>query len=113
MNRQGWLPSLYHLGCTRRGCLQCVAVADVQWNGRLLCINAWFQGLCGIDPLTTLADTRTAIGLPCDPDDLALADVRRVLMAASTPAFLRTENDPVYLKAALGTLERLLAGFFG
>lgn len=69
--------------------------------------------LCGIDPVTTLADTRSAIGLPSDNDDMALADVRRVLMAASTPAFLRTENDPVYLKAALNTLERLLPAFFG
>jgi hypothetical protein len=69
--------------------------------------------LCGIDPLTTLADTRSAIGLPSDNDDMALADVRRVLMAASSPAFLRTENDPVYLKAALSTLERLLPSFFG
>ena len=71
------------------------------------------QQLCGIDPLTTLADTRKAIGLPSDQDELDLADVRRVLMAASSPAFLRTENDQIYLKAALNTLERLLPAFFG
>jgi hypothetical protein len=92
-------------------------VAPGCWIEDALYMERLFWGreeqLCGIDPVTTLADTRTAIGLPSDPDDLVLADVRRVLMAASTPAFLRTENDPVYLKAALSTLERLLAGFFG
>lgn len=71
------------------------------------------QQLCGIDPLTTLADTRKAIGLPSDQDELDLADVRRVLMAASSPAFIRTENDQIYLKAALNTLQRLLPAFFG
>ncbi len=92
-------------------------VAPGCWIEDALYMERLFWGresqLCGIDPLTTLADTRKAIGLPSDNDELALADVRRVLMAASTPAFLRTENDPVYLKAALNTLERLLPAFFG
>lgn len=69
--------------------------------------------LCGIDPLTTLAATRESIGLPADRDEIELAQVRRTLMAASVPSFLRTESDPVYLKAALSTLERLLPVFFG
>lgn len=92
-------------------------VAPGCWIEDALYMERLFWGresqLCGIDPLTTLADTRSAIGLPSDNDDMALADVRRVLMAASTPAFLRTENDPIYLKAALSTLERLLPSFFG
>jgi len=92
-------------------------VAPGCWIEDALYMERLFWGresqLCGIDPLTTLADTRKAIGLPSDNEDIALADVRRVLMAASTPAFLRTENDPVYLKAALSTLERLLPAFFG
>lgn len=69
--------------------------------------------LCNIDPLKTLGATREAIGLPVGDDAFELADVRRVLMAASTPAFLRTESDSVYLKAALGVLERLLPEFVG
>lgn len=92
-------------------------VAPGCWIEDALYMERLFWGresqLCGIDPLTTLADTRKAIGLPSDEDEMALADVRRVLMAASTPAFLRTENDPVYLKAALDTLQRLLPAFFG
>ncbi len=92
-------------------------VAPGCWIEDALYMERLFWGresqLCGIDPLTTLADTRSAIGLPSDNDEIALADVRRVLMAASTPAFLRTENDPIYLKAALNTLQRLLPAFFG
>ncbi|MGV6813439.1 MAG: phosphotransferase [Phycisphaerales bacterium] len=69
--------------------------------------------LCNIDPLKTLGATRESIGLPVSDEDFELAEVRRVLMAASTPAFLRTEGDPVYLKAALGVIERLLSEFMG
>jgi hypothetical protein len=69
--------------------------------------------LFGIDPVAALARAREYLGLPVDPDDLALADVRRLLMAASVPAFLRTEADPVYLAAALDTLDRLLPTVVG
>jgi hypothetical protein len=64
--------------------------------------------LCSVDPLTTLARARLALGLPAPDEDLALADVRRVLMAATSPAFSRTQADPIYLKSALERLERLL-----
>ena len=69
--------------------------------------------LCGVDPVTTLAQARHALGLPADAEDLALADVRRVLMAATSPAFSRTQGDPLYLKAALERLERLLPVVLG
>lgn len=69
--------------------------------------------LCGVDPLATLAQTREGIGLPVDPSDFALADVRRVLMAATSPAFTRTQGDPVYLSAALTRLEGLLPAVGG
>lgn len=71
------------------------------------------EQLCNIDPLTTLGATRQAIGLPAGDDAFELAEVRRVLMAASSPAFLRTEGDRIYLKAALSVLERLLPRFIG
>lgn len=64
--------------------------------------------LQGVDPLTTLAKARRNLGLPAPVEDLALADVRRVLMAATSPAFSRTQGDPMYLRAALERLERLL-----
>lgn len=71
------------------------------------------ETLCGVDPVTTLARARRSLGLPADDDDLALADVRRVLMAATSPAFSRTQGDPVYLGAALERLDRLLPGVGG
>jgi hypothetical protein len=92
-------------------------VAPGCWIEDALYLERLFWGreeqLCGIQPLKTLAATRESIGLPAHHDAIALADVRRVLMAASAPSFLRTEGDPVYLKAALDTLERLLPSFFG
>lgn len=92
-------------------------VAPGSWVEDALYMERLFWGreqmLCNIDPLKTLAATRESIGLPCSDDSFELADVRRVLMAASAPAFLRTEGDPVYLNAALGVIERLLPQFIG
>lgn len=92
-------------------------VAPGCWIEDALYMERLFWGredqLCGIDPLTTLASTRASIGLPANQDEIELAQVRRTLMAASVPIFLRTEGDPIYLKAALNTLERLLPLFFG
>ena len=119
---------LHPHNCMRRQCedsevpghctlIDLAMVAPGCWIEDALYMERLFWGreeqLCGIDPLTTLAATRQAIGLPADNDSIALADVRRVLMAATVPAFLRTESDPVYLKAALCTLERLIPAFFG
>lgn len=92
-------------------------VGPGSWIEDALYMERLFWGredyLCNIDPLKTLGATRESIGLPVSDEDFELADVRRVLMAASTPAFLRTESDSVYLKAALGVLERLLPKFVG
>jgi hypothetical protein len=92
-------------------------VAPGSWIEDALYMERLFWGredqLCNIDPLKTLSATRESIGLPTGDEAFELAEVRRVLMAASSPAFLRTESDPVYLKAALGVLERLLPSFIG
>lgn len=69
--------------------------------------------LCGIDPVEALARHRRALGLPADEGDHELADVRRILMGATSPAFLRQENDRTYLAAALGYLRRLIPIFSG
>lgn len=61
-----------------------------------------------VDPLTTLARARRGIGLPTGDDADELADLRRLLMAASSPAYLATEGDPRYLHAALRRVESLL-----
>lgn len=71
------------------------------------------DALCGVDPVITLSKARRALGLPANDDDLALADVRRVVMAATSPAFSRTQGDPIYLKAALERLLRLLPAVCG
>jgi len=61
--------------------------------------------LCGGDPIATLARHRLALGMHADETDAGLADIRRVLMGATSPAYLRQENDPRYLSAALSRLE--------
>lgn len=63
------------------------------------------EALQGVDPLASLAAARSFIGLPTGEYE-RLADVRRALTAACAPAFIRTEGDVSYLRAALRTLER-------
>ncbi len=43
-----------------------------------------------------------------DHDITMLADVRRALLAATAPAFLKSEGNPVYLTACLEILEQVL-----
>lgn len=64
--------------------------------------------LNGIKPVSMIAKARRALGLPTSDDYPALADIRRALMAATTPAFLEQEGHPAYLSAALQVLERSL-----
>jgi hypothetical protein len=47
-------------------------------------------------------------GLYGGEDYAALANVRRVLMGATAPAFLEKEGNPKYLRAALEHVEKLL-----
>ncbi|MCP4495139.1 MAG: hypothetical protein GY825_00005, partial [Phycisphaeraceae bacterium] len=58
-----------------------------------------------------LAAARRRLGLEVDEDHPRLADLRRILLAACAPAFLRTEGVPAYLDAALDHLERGLRRF--
>jgi len=60
-------------------------------------------------PVKTMAKARRRHGLPSDPDAGRLADIRRVLMAATAPAFLRTEGHPRHLAGALRQLNEALA----
>jgi aminoglycoside phosphotransferase (APT) family kinase protein len=64
--------------------------------------------LFGIHPVSMLAKFRRELGLPTEGDYGALANLRRVLMAACAPVFLAHDGHPKYLHAALETLERLL-----
>jgi hypothetical protein len=48
-------------------------------------------------------------GLPGESDWPDLANIRRVLLAAAAPAYMRSEGDPRYTSAALNVLERTLS----
>ena len=66
------------------------------------------QAIEGVKPVSLIARARRDAGLDCSDDYASLANLRRVLMAATTPAFLHREGHPAYLEAALGVLERLV-----
>ena len=66
------------------------------------------DALDGVKPVSLLAKARRNAGMETDGDYGALANIRRVLTAASIPAFLDREGTPAHLNAALETLERLL-----
>ena len=66
--------------------------------------------LHGVKPVSALSKFRKELGLHPAPgeDSAMLASVRRVLMAASAPAYLHREGHPRYVHTALETIERLL-----
>ena len=53
------------------------------------------------NPLNTMAHARKAIGLKVTDDYHELANIRRLLLAATAPAFMQSEGDPRYLHACL------------
>ena len=59
-------------------------------------------------PLRVIAEARRAVGLSLGPDWDRLARARRILLAATAPAFLRSEGSPSFLAACIGQLERNL-----
>ena len=61
-------------------------------------------------PVRALRRARKACGLTAGEDDDRIAMVRRILLAASAPCFLRTEGNPRHLAACLAWIERGLAG---
>lgn len=66
------------------------------------------ESLAGVEPFESLAAHRRSLGLEVDKEDRVYADIRRVLMGATSLAFLRQGNDPVYLAAALERLRRII-----
>lgn len=56
-------------------------------------------------PVKTLAAARKKLGLPVEPDYPRLAMIRRALLAATAPRFIKSEGHPAYLEACLGWLE--------
>jgi len=66
------------------------------------------EQLFDVHPVSILARHRRELGLRTDGDYGALANIRRVLMAACAPVYLVREGHPKYLHAALETIDRLL-----
>jgi hypothetical protein len=52
-------------------------------------------------PVKTMRAARRTRGLAISDADHVLADIRRLLMASTAPAFLRTEGQPKHLEACL------------
>lgn len=64
--------------------------------------------LHGVKPVTALAQLRKERGAKVDSEYPEYANLRRVFMAAVSPAFMDREGHPKYLAAALEVLERTL-----
>jgi Ser/Thr protein kinase RdoA (MazF antagonist) len=66
------------------------------------------QRLKAHKPAREIAAARRSLGLTVDEDYPRLAMIRRALMAATAPRFLKSEGDPRHLDACLDWLERAL-----
>ncbi len=66
------------------------------------------ERLADRSPVKLIAKKRAERGLRNDENYLRLADIRRVLLAGSAPAFLKTEGNPLVLKANLDVLEETM-----
>jgi len=66
------------------------------------------QRLKARKPAREIAAARRALGLIVEEDYPRLAMIRRALMAATAPRFLKSEGDPRHLDACLDWLERAL-----
>lgn len=62
----------------------------------------------GVKPVSMLAKARKAQGLDTSDDYASVANLRRLLTAATVPAFIRHEGQPKHLHAALDVLHRML-----
>jgi hypothetical protein len=62
-----------------------------------------------LSPVKAIAAARKRLGLPADPDYPRLAAIRRALLAATAPAYMRSEGDPRHLDSCLDWLQRALA----
>lgn len=60
-------------------------------------------------PVKAIAAARRELGLPVEPDYPALAMIRRALLAATAPRFIKSEGHPKHLAACLQWLETALA----
>ena len=59
-------------------------------------------------PVRSFVDARKRLGLPVHDGYPRLAHIRRALLAATAPRFLKSEGHPIYLEACLNRLEQSL-----
>jgi len=60
-------------------------------------------------PVNAMASARKKHGLRVDDDYIKLVDIRRMLLAATAPAYMQSEGDPRYLAACLEQLNQAMA----
>jgi len=56
-------------------------------------------------PVHAMAVARKKLGMRVDDDYNELVDIRRILLAATAPAFMQSEGDPRYLAACLEQMQ--------
>ena len=61
-------------------------------------------------PVKEIATARKAMGLPVIDGYTKLAQLRRVMLAATAPRFMKTEGSPQHLEACLNRLEAGVSG---
>ncbi len=66
------------------------------------------EKMLGTSPVERIAAARKKAGLSNGSDHPEYADIRRVLMAATVPAFLGSEGTPAHLRGALAVLKQAL-----
>lgn len=111
----GWVHGDLHLGNAMRRSDGSVCLVDLgeirpgHWLEDALYLErmywAYPERIEAEDPLGTMQAARTALG--CDNGDRieALANARRILLAATTPSFLSTEGGRTHLEACLRVFE--------
>jgi hypothetical protein len=118
MLREGCMQATSRANASDRRCgvlIDFSLVHPGHWVEDALYLERMYWGredrLQGVEPLRCLAEHRLLLGLHADGVDDELADVRRLLMGVTSPAFLNHENDPVYLAAALAKIREILPCF--
>lgn len=59
-------------------------------------------------PVHAMATARKKLGMRVDDDYNELVDIRRILLAATAPAFMQSEGDPRYLASCLQQMQNAI-----
>lgn len=64
------------------------------------------ERLAASKPVKAMASARRKVGLDVDPGYPRLANIRRVLLAATAPRFIKSEGHPLHLEACLQWVDK-------